>query len=418
LVKPIISIPLLILVTLVIFILNTPTVSTGLSNSFVSITSNKDHFSPGEKIILSGEIRNGSMPVRNQPVVIDVMDKDKVLYHLTSNTDNIGAFNFSSIVVPYETIATVTARALTSQNNSNSETLTLSIVNEKWGLLVPILFIIITVAFLLLFSPKYQKIALLGGLTSTSIGYFFLYYLSPLDTAGNTAISVALLAPLATYVFDSLTKRKEASALLESSVGEYRKAHLTQEVEGLANIFEELDLHQSIFKAKYDIVQNKLVKVKYDQSKKAGTMANLPGLRINQYYYYLEYYNRFLDAKINRLGDLQDEQKYADFSSCFQELKDAYSKLNQILYVNVLYDVGEIQSRFLSFPTVEFPIRTSGPLRDRLIKANVPQKELQDSRIYKPENAIKLMRVIAPEFSTAYAELESAIQKLLEFTLT
>jgi hypothetical protein len=392
-------------------------VTNAKSNLSLSLTSDKSNFAPGEKINLFGDIRNGTLPVRNHEVVISAMDQDKVLNNFTTISNDNGKYNISSLIIPYETLVTIRAKSEDTETSSNTAILTLSIAKEKWGLFLPIVSIIISVAFLLFSLPKYQKVGLLGAIIFTALGYFFLYNLTPLETAGTAAISVALLAPLATYVIDSLTKRRETSALLESSVGEYRKTHLTEEVQSLANIFEEIDLHQSIFKAKHDIPQNKLVKDKYDTSKRAGTMANLPGLRINQYYYYLDYYNKFLDAKLKRLGDLKDEQRYVEFATTFQKLKDAYSELNQILYVNVFYNIGEIQSRFLSFPTVEFPIRTSGPLKDRLIKAKVPSNELQDSRIYKPENARKLMAVIGPEFSQAYSKLEMVIQKLLSFKI-
>lgn len=52
-------------------------------------------------------------------------------------------------------------------------------------------------------------------------------------------------------------------------------------------------------------------------------------------------------------------------------LKKSYSRLNEILYTNLIYGIGEIQNRFLSFPSVEFPTRITFPLLIRLYKAGV-----------------------------------------------
>jgi hypothetical protein len=391
------------------------------SHLSISLTSKKAEYIPGEKIMLNGSIKNGTSPVANYTVIIDALDKDKIIYHSITTTDNLGKFSDSSLSVPYEAVIPINAKLVNSEKNASNTvaTITVSIAKAKWTLILPIISIVIIVAILLFSFPKYQRIGLLGAIGFTGLGYFFLYIYSPLDTVGNAAIAAALLAPLATYVFDTLSKRRETSSLLESSVGEYRKTHLTEELKSLSNIFEEISLHQSIFMAAIDIPENKLSKTKYDSSLKTGTMANLPALRINQYYYYLDYYNKLLEAKLKRSGELSDDQKYKDFADKFKELKSAYSTLNQILYSNILYSTGEIQSRFLSFPTIEFPSRLSRPLLKLLQQAGViNEKKNIDNNIYLPENTPKLMETIGHTFKQAYDKMEEIIKHLAKFKLS
>jgi hypothetical protein len=98
-------------------------------------------------------------------------------------------------------------------------------------------------------------------------------------------------------------------------------------------------------------------------------MANLPGLRMNKYYHYVDTYNDFLEKRY--FLKLDNHPRYNDFDKSFQELKKSYSKLNEILYSNLIYGIGEIQNRFLSFPSVEFPTRITFPLLKRLYKAGI-----------------------------------------------
>ncbi|MGA7368954.1 MAG: hypothetical protein WBX01_07490 [Nitrososphaeraceae archaeon] len=288
-----------------------------------------------------------------------------------------------------------------------------------WGIVIPIVSIISSFALLFYSFPKYHGIGLLGAIALTAIGYFFLYSFSPFDTVGKGVVAAALLAPFATYVFDTLRGRRESGAATESSVVEYRKTVLNEEVKSLSNLFEEISEHQAIFLAEYDNPEKKLSISKYNESRKTGTLANLPGLRLNRYYIYVDYYNKFLEAKANRPGELAGDDLYAYFRLLFQDMKEAYSRLNEALYITLLYNIGEIQSRYLSYPTVEFPLRSTTPLVAKLVQAGVLKNagEVPTTRIYRDENYRQLRDILVADFNNNYNNLEDSIRTLLGFSL-
>ena len=388
----------------------------------ITLNVDKYSYSAGETVSITGriisdnEVEEGKV---NQLIVVEALSDGKVIYNSTTTTDEEDNFS-TSFQVAEEGTVTITARAV-DMNNGQTSTTTISIVKPEWSLVITIMPIIAALALMILSPYKYLQILFLISIGLTVLSYRLLYYFKPLDETGNAALAAAFLAPIAAYVFEYIKKRRESEEKLESAVGDYRNTHLKTEVENLIKFANEISKHEAIFKAKHDFETSKLPDNIYKETNTVGTMANLPGLRLNRYYRYVGSYNQYLTAKINKTGELgSNAGRYDEFVVAFKELKDAYSDLNRVIYVNVLYAITEIQTKFLSFPTVEFPARITSPLIDMLVDATVlaDRDETPTPKIYELENARKLMRKIQEQFETAYCGVEKAIAKLNGFTIS
>jgi hypothetical protein len=390
-----------------------------INSLLITLASDRTAYSVGDKISLSGNFLNNTEPVANVPIIIEASSDNKTFYKNSTLSDTEGKFNLT-ISSLQEGSTEVSAKVIDRLGKVNAEaTLTVLVNTIPWGIVIPIVSIISSFALLFYSFPKYHGIGMVGAIALTATGYFFLYSFSPFDTVGNGVIAAALLAPFATYVFDTLRGRREAGAATESSVVEYRKNVLNEEVKSLSNLFEEISVHQAIFKAEYDIPEKQLSTSEYEESRKTGTLANLPGLRVNRYYIYVDYYNKFLEAKVYRRGELADDDHYDNFCLLFQQMKDAYSRLNTALYVTLLYNLVEIQSRYLSYPTIEFPLRSTTPLVLKLVDAGVLKDENQipTPKIYTDVNYRKLRNILSDDFEREYGNLEDSIRMLMEFSL-
>lgn len=77
--------------------------------------------------------------------------------------------------------------------------------------------------------------------------------------------------------------------------------------------------------------------------------------------------------------------------------------------MNLIYNIGEIQYKFLSLPTIEFPTRISVPLhRLRKIKA-LHGNEVWNKDIYSEANGNRLMRNLGSDYNNAYEEIEKRV---------
>jgi len=95
-----------------------------------------------------------------------------------------------------------------------------------------------------------------------------------------------------------------------------------------------------------------------------------------------------------------------------------YSELNTSIYVNLLYNEGEIHQKFLSFPSVDFPPRMNSLLYRKLEDAEILVGErISDYGIYKKiytqEAAYKLMKQLGIDFDNTYSELEGKVHEMM-----
>jgi len=348
-------------------------ISHNTTGYLLSLASDKSSYTLGDRILLDGNVinntKNGFVPVNNARIIIEGFQNNDTIYKNLTITDKEGKFR-TAFVPPADGTTKISARLY----NSASIQQIISVIVTKQVLFVIIILLGIiggTFAVLLFLSPRLQKESIFIAIILIVIGYVLIYRYPPLDGLANSALATGLIAPLAVYAVDALNKRREANAQLESTVWTYRDENLKKEVQSLLKIHEEINQHQSVFQARFDDLANRLSKTLFNDTTVGvlGTMANLPALRIDKYYYYVDHYNNFLQDKV--FLERTSHPVYNDFNKHFQDLKRIYSELNQILYINLIYDEGEILSRFLSFPTVEFPSRLSGPVLDRLYNAGV-----------------------------------------------
>jgi hypothetical protein len=282
--------------------------------------------------------------------------------------------------------------------------------------LIPLVAITINIIILVVSYPKYEKFGLIAAGIIATIGFIFINEFDEFYPGTKAALQAAVTGSVVANVYDAIKARREAGRAIEKTVGTTRDTQLQKEVDSMSAIFEEISSHQAIFGAKNEMLSKKLLRTEFMKSTKTGKMTNLPGLRINQYYYYIGYYNKLVEYKVLRRDDLSDDKKYQEFYFIFGNIKSSYSKLNQLLYVNLLYTIGEIQHTFLSFPTIKFPLRLSKPLLDLLQKSDADfRNDLTSDKIYKAKIGYKLMAIISKEFKVTLSELETYFLAVIEF---
>jgi Bacterial Ig domain len=358
-------------------------------NSFILLKTDKDSYIQGDNIQISGALKNATTRagLPNQTVIIEAFTDSTTIYKSYAITNNEGSF-FSSFR------AQNTGDIRIAANSSSSDAIvTIPVKSPIDGISIGIVLILIIapiVGFLFI-PPRHRiwSIVLAGG----SVG-FGLYYLNAVASLGQVltaALSTALFAPIGTEIFDYLSKRREGESLRESTVAEYRNQNLKDEVKALTKIYEELCQHQSVFQlANYDDFSVRLSSKEYENQSIVGTMASLPGLRINMYYRYVNLYNACLDYKFSKKGNIKNIE---NFNNYFKSFKQAYSELETILYVNIIYSIAEIHHKFLSFPTVTLPMRISRPLYWHLLVSKALEGNVLSEKgidfVYLIENEIQ-----------------------------
>lgn len=413
----------------------------------ISLTPDKTGYSIDDTIRVSGEITNDSKPLSNQRIIIEVTEDNRTFHNSSIISDLDGKFEVF-FQVPEEGVATVIGSLV--GEFPNVQTLITIPVSASWITTTIAIFIstgIITLAVFILQGLKYPRLSLTAAIALTVLAYYLFYIFSDLDPVVKAAFSVALIVPIATYIYESLAKRREYNSGLEDTVGKYRNESITEDIKSVSSINEELSSHQAAFQSAHDeISKNKLSKSIYTSVRRTGLMGHLPGLRVNMYYNYIDSYNNFLEIKITRPGRLQDVHTYENYYNLFKNLKDAYSMLNETLYVNILYTLHGLQERHLSYPTLVYPTRYSGPLLLALLKAGIfgeietdqngkinrrgyvkkydrtnaheliPVITEEKIKIYNEENAEHLMKLIGDEFNKGYKNLQTTIKELDKFT--
>jgi len=88
-------------------------------------------------------------------------------------------------------------------------------------------------------------------------------------------------------------------------------------------------------------------------------MANLAGLRTNQYYFYVESYNALAEYLDKNETKEYDNSHTMPFKKYLEDVKCAYDCLNQIMYIHFIYNIERLQVKYLSFPGVDVPSKHS-----------------------------------------------------------
>lgn len=469
------------------------TTSSEQSPLIISISTDKNTYTTEEEITINGKIMNLQTSIvgdeaKNRLIVIEVFKVAEANDDQSGSTPityinapkiaskDDGSFSHK-IRLPDEGTYHINARFADGSSADAVEASNVILVDNSRQFLplpetvwiLPVVGGLIVFSFMFIFLRRRRRdwrwpIAI--SIISLISGVIVIGLWSPLDPVTNTALSTIFLVPLGTYIFEYVRAREKAESEYEGSVGKYRKEHLETEVNNLVKLYDELTQHFSVFKATIITPTTRLSTSKFAEITKTGvvgTMANLPALMIYRYYQYIDLYNSVLEArgsnpvtwKFNQLDGAR-ARKYKEFQSSFDAVRVAYGEVQSVLYVNLLYDIGEIQHSYLSFPTIEFPKRLSGPLFLMILKAGllgqvtiyndnvrgnrpreiirrdydqieydlgnandlfgVIERELPQNNIYNRTTAYKLMRQIVSEFSSKYEHLESTI-KYLQFII-
>lgn len=347
--------------------------NTQLDNILVNLDVDDADF-PSRLIKVTTTIENAlsEKPVSHTMVIIEAFSSSTNIFKSSQVSDNKGQI-VTSFPSPTGEDIKVTAK-LFSDTNTPAAIVVLP-ATSSWSLFLSLVLILFAVAgafAVIVFMPyMYQKYTIVFVVILIVAGFVVLYLFSPLNETGNATLSAVLFSPIAAFMIDLIKKKSEANAIREESVGNYIRETLQQEIVSIVNIHDEIRQHSALLKAKHIVAEKELSTKMFNESKKTGTMANFPTRRVYRYYYYVDTINKLLKAKSCRTGNLQDDRNYENFCKLLEDIKVEYSELNDILYRNVLYNIGEIQNRFLSFPTVNFPARISGPLIEMLDRLNI-----------------------------------------------
>jgi Bacterial Ig domain len=336
---------------------------------YILLNALKTSYNLGEDIGVEGTIvdSNGTVATANKNVFVEAFNDKQAVYK--SYAVSTGGKFVSSFKLQSPGNILVTAKLLANSSVPDAlTTVELKSPIDTIAIAVIIMLIIGPTAGFVLIPYEKRNWAILLGIVSLSAGLVFLHTVASLGEALTTALSTILFVPIGTYIFDYINKRGQADSARETSVGDHRNEKLKNEVTSLIEIYEEICQHQATFEREnYDDLTTKLSTKNYENESIVGTMANLPGLRINMYYKYINLYNECLEYKSGKKGYILNHQLFNEY---FKAFKNAYAELEEVLYVNIIYSIAEINHKFLSFPTIRLPMRVSRPLYWELLVSN------------------------------------------------
>lgn len=213
--------------------------------------------------------------------------------------------------------------------------------------------------------------------------------------------------------------RRDLLTEIEKSVRTYLKTNIGNDVNNIAALLEDIQQHQVIFRSKYHNWSNdNLVKSNFEKVNKIGVLGYLPSLRINKYFHHVDNYNKLIFTINN--SNIDKSERLVIIQSVL-DINKTFSKLNEILYVNLLYNIDRLQNTIMTFPTINFPTRFNTPYLWLLLESGVLGKVREESGLkerhrkicsfdsplktyHKRENAYELIKVMKREGIDIYSE--------------
>ena len=159
-------------------------------------------------IPINGSITNVSLnktSLFNQVILVDAFEEDKEIYKKFVTTDENGTFH-ASFFPP--TSGSIKVSAMIPNENSTESIITVIVTESALPIMVIALLIILAITLIIITKTLWdtnknaKKVMLLPIGFLTIAAYIILYKFPPFDSAGNAAFAAALLAPMATYVYD------------------------------------------------------------------------------------------------------------------------------------------------------------------------------------------------------------------------
>jgi hypothetical protein len=164
-------------------------------------------------ILYISTIPTNKSQLEDQIVRIQAFQNNDVIYDKYVKTLGTGIYN-ASFYPP--TDGTVKVKAMLIDNGKTvSEALITVIATQAWmpAILITI-FIAASIGTIVLFwwiskwrsNPNWARAGVIPAVILNIFAYIVLYKFPPFDTAGNTAIAAALIAPMAAYIYEALKK--------------------------------------------------------------------------------------------------------------------------------------------------------------------------------------------------------------------
>lgn len=261
------------------------------------------------------------------------------------------------------------------------------------------------------FGPRFNTTAVI--LISITIGYIWVYTIVNFTFSElNTLISTVVVAPFLTYSANFLNEKRTQKNSRETASVTILKEGTKDDVELIRNIMGELVTHYASFNPyryakngsqeknapppsgkKVDfgikpegedeiltpqILFNEsgvLSREVWDKSCKQGRVADLPILRLEEYYDFIKLYNRYYSCAIMKTAE-KTEKEFRDmvakelFFEQFKAFRKAYAELETVLFANLSYDIGLFTRTNLSPLDTDYP-RITRPLIEKLIDYDI-----------------------------------------------
>ncbi len=296
-------------------------INTSITTGLVSLTLSADRttYFLDDKVSVVGSVTNTTLSSKlkqsrqslpDAPVLIQANQENNTISRTLLTTDNNGKFSWffyppddGTVKISAKVLPLSTSTAATEEEQQPEEIISIVITKPllpSFGIVASVIAAFVVLVLFPRWFPRSNQYSIVFAAGFVIIGYIILYRWPPLDSAGNVAIATALFAPIAAYLIDLVRKERESRASLESTVSKYRDDHLKDEVQSMIKLHQEITQHQSVFLAQIELADIKLQNSAYKSRSltKVGTIANLPGLRIDRYYRYIDLYNEFVQFSI------------------------------------------------------------------------------------------------------------------------
>ena len=217
-----------------------------------------------------------------------------------------------------------------------------------------------------------------------------------------TAISTAIIVPIAAFIIDRVKKESDDKTAQIKTSTEILTDSIKDDVNWAREVMGEIVTHFSSFRPEFEGMNSisrspeiiypergTLDRQVWDKNCKQGSVSDLPTLHFQKYYSYVELYNRYYKAAV-MLTKGKNVQAFTQlekdsFFINFEVFRSKYAELETVLFVYMSYLIGLFGKTRLSALRIEYP-RVTRVLLYRLMKYDiididkyVTEKELTDA---------------------------------------
>lgn len=251
----------------------------------------------------------------------------------------------------------------------------------------------------------------------------------------NNIISTILIGNLVGYIVYYVKDVRESNKDLEKTTREIRNKGLETDIELIRNLFGEITAHHTSFVSDYS-ESGLLSRKVWDASAKEGIISDLPTRKLEEYYSFVNIYNRYYAHAV----ELLNKKKMKDITEAefdfkkFDVFRTAYSELENVIFINLQYDIGLVSYTRLSplesgYPRVSrmllYALIDCGALKPPIkdtresYKAKIKNREIKDSEfvrivkeIYTTENTELFLGLIECRFNEKYEKVRKALEPM------